>query len=203
MKKIDWNELKIFWSKIYKYVIFSFILYIVMAVVTHFIFKNYPEYTIKYVEKLASNKSNTRINICDNIFNDFFDIFLTNIFVCFIGIVIGFIPFIFPSLLLLANNGFMLGMITASKSIQSKNVLLLILYGFIPHGIFEISAITLSIGMGSYISMSLTYSFIKKKPRESYRIQIVQTFIFVIIPLLFVAALIETFVTSRLVLLIK
>ncbi len=108
----------------------------------------------------------------------------TAFFVIVLGIFFGVIP-----LMLGVFNGYVLGFVmNKSAEIGGAGVLLRIL----PHGIFELPALILSLGLGLKIGWFMFEKGNKLK-RISYNFKnSIKVFIFVIVPLLIVAALIET-----------
>jgi|Deesub1362B_J571_1020462.scaffolds.fasta_scaffold00065_111 stage II sporulation protein M len=123
-------------------------------------------------------------------------ILLNNSFKTFLAVISGFFLAIFP-ILFLFSNGFILGMLyeITRESIGPQGFLIAIL----PHGILEIPALLISGALG----IRLGYSFIqflrrkadfKRELADSLRI-----YFKFILPLLIIAAFIETFITMSLV----
>lgn len=115
-----------------------------------------------------------------------FFLFQNNVSASFFGLLLGVFMGIFPifnSIL----NGFVLGF--ASKlSVVENGVFSL--WRLFPHGIFELPALFISLGLGLKLG---TFIFEKEKGK-SFRIffeKSIKTFIFVIVPLLILAAIIE------------
>ena len=103
-------------------------------------------------------------------------------FIVILGIVLG----IFPVLNAIAN-GYMLGFVS---SISVQNGGFLTLWKILPHGIFELPAVFISLGLGAKLG---TFIFQKNKwiSFKSYLINSLRAFILVVIPLLIVAGIIE------------
>ena len=113
-------------------------------------------------------------------------IFFNNIQSSFIGMLFGVFLGIFPIISTIAN-GYILGFV-ACLSVQTEGAL--ILWRLIPHGIFELPAIFISLGLGLRVG---TFVFQKNK-LESFRKYLMESlivFVFVVIPLLILAAIIE------------
>ena len=100
----------------------------------------------------------------------------------FFGVILGIFPF-FSS----AANGFMVGF-AASLSVSKEGIFSL--WRLFPHGIFELPAIFISFGLGLKLSTFLGYKE-KWKTLRKFIEKSVSVYIFVIIPLLVVAAIIE------------
>jgi len=98
----------------------------------------------------------------------------------------GFFLGIFPAIVSIAN-GYVLGFVSA-RVVGEEGVLTL--WKLFPHGVFELPAIFISLGMGikfaSFIGYKKKYEKFKEFFWNSFRV-----FVFVIIPLLVVAAIIE------------
>ncbi|MEK6820099.1 MAG: stage II sporulation protein M [Nanoarchaeota archaeon] len=116
----------------------------------------------------------------------FLFILQNNLSTAFTGMVFGLVLGVFPILISLLN-GYVLGYVSGEVvMIAGLSSLLRLL----PHGIFELPALIISLGLGIKLG---SFIFVKNKKRQlvhdlknSFRI-----FLLVIIPLLFVAALIE------------
>jgi stage II sporulation protein M len=113
-------------------------------------------------------------------------IFLNNLEVSFMGLLWGFILGIFPILSIFAN-GYVVGYVS-SLAISSSGASALL--NLLPHGIFELPAIFIAFGMGIKLG---TFIFHKEKIKTLSRFLIdsLRVFIFVVLPLLIIAAIIE------------
>lgn len=113
-------------------------------------------------------------------------IFLNNLQSTFFGMVYGIILGIF-SILTSAANGYLLGFVAYSVS-NTEGIL--VLWKILPHGIFELPALFISLGLGLKLG-----SFVFKKDKikflKIYFLESFKVFFFVIIPLLIIAAIIE------------
>ncbi len=113
-------------------------------------------------------------------------IFWNNIQSSFTGMLLGIFLGIFPVMSALAN-GYLLGFV-ASKTVDGNG--LVILWRLFPHGIFELPALFISLGMGLRLGTS---AFAKNKFRtlKYYIINSIKTFFLIVVPLLVIAAIIE------------
>lgn len=115
-------------------------------------------------------------------------IFINNLksgfFAMIFGIFLGIVPLIVNVM-----NGYVLGFV-ASKTVALEGIL--VLWRLLPHGIFEIPAIMISVGLGLrlglflFVSKNKTWKEFKKWGVDSFR-----TFVFIVIPLLVIAGIIE------------
>ena len=98
--------------------------------------------------------------------------------------------------LTLGTNGAILGLF-AGYYMRQNISLLKYLLGILPHGIFELTALILSAAMGLYLCSTVTNALRKKqtgvlRPALHRCCQILYLWI---LPLLFIAALVETYIT--------
>lgn len=117
-----------------------------------------------------------------------------NLEISFMGILYGFVFGIFPVLSIFVN-GYVVGYVSYS-AISSSGIGSLL--NLLPHGIFEIPAIFISFGMGIKLGTFMFYNE-KMKTLERFLIDSLRVFVFVIIPLLILAAIIEGIFISLLV----
>lgn len=113
-------------------------------------------------------------------------IFLNNLQSSFFGMAFGVILGIFPVLAAIAN-GYVLGFVS-SLSVVEQGVFSL--WRLLPHGIFELPAIFISLGLG----LKLGSFIFEKNKSESFRNFLwnsLRVFLFIIIPLLIIAGIIE------------
>jgi stage II sporulation protein M len=99
------------------------------------------------------------------------------------GVLLGIIPFF-----IVVINGYVLGFVM-EKSVSTEGVL--ILWRLFPHGIFEIPAVIISIGLGLKLGMFLFYKRRKKKEFWRWINNSFKVFLLVVIPLLVIAGIIE------------
>lgn len=115
-----------------------------------------------------------------------FMIFFNNIKASFFSVILG-VGFGIFSIIAGVVNGYILGFV--SREVVNEQGFL-VLWQLLPHGIFEIPAILMSIGIGLKLGSNLlskdTKGNLKKDAKSA-----LQFFCFVIFPLLFVAAIIE------------
>jgi stage II sporulation protein M len=113
-------------------------------------------------------------------------IFTNNIQSGFMGMIFGFALGIFPILITFAN-GYVVGYVSSS-AVSSSGISSLL--NLLPHGIFELPAIFISFGMGIKFG---TFAFCKEKMKSfnKFFINSLRVFVFVVLPLLIIAAIIE------------
>lgn len=123
-------------------------------------------------------------------------IFLNNALKCFLVIVLGLALGVAPALFMLAN-GLILG-IVIGVTIRGTS-LSYVLVGTVPHGVIEIPMVLISSAIGLKLGVDLILKLMRKKASIGKEIREGLTMYFVyIMPLLLLAAIIETFVTGPL-----
>ena len=113
-------------------------------------------------------------------------IFLNNIQSSFFGVVFGAFFGIFPIIATIAN-GYLLGFVS-NMAVQEAGVFSL--WRLFPHGIFELPAVFISFGLG----LRLGISIFNEKRFGTFKKNILsclKVFVFIVIPLLIIAAIIE------------
>lgn len=113
-------------------------------------------------------------------------IFFNNIQSSFFGMIFGVVLGIFP-IITIISNGYLLGFVSA-KATQVGGAL--VLWRLFPHGIFELPALFISTALGFKLG---TFVFHKKKfeTLKNFLWNSLRVFVFVVLPLLIVAAIIE------------
>jgi stage II sporulation protein M len=120
-------------------------------------------------------------------------IFLNNTFVSLISLVLGIAVGIFP-ILFIASNGYFVGMV--SYLVGQQKGFVFILLALLPHGVVELPTIFLSASIGLRLGHQVFLSIIGRPTEVRGEITNGLRFYFsLIMPFLFIAAIIETFIT--------
>jgi stage II sporulation protein M len=110
----------------------------------------------------------------------FFNNLQASAFAIIFGIVLGILP-----LLTVVINGYLVGFVSREiVSVEGISAM----WRLVPHGIFELPAILFSIGLGLKIGVSV---FSKKRTTKYNLKESLRFFVFVVFPLLLIAAIIE------------
>jgi len=125
-------------------------------------------------------------------------IFLNNAVKSLLAIVLGagfgIIPVIF-----VGGNGLLLGLV--ANQVSREQGVLFVLAAILPHGIMEIPMILISSGLGLRLGYLMYSSIMGKETDMRYDLmQSLRIYIRIIMPLLFISAVVETFVTPMVVL---
>ncbi len=122
-------------------------------------------------------------------------IFANNTINSFIAMLLGTFFGIWPVIFILVN-GYFIGVVVFS-SVQEYGILV-VLFALLPHGIIELPMIFISASMGLRLGVLAFQKIFKIKDiRFKYELfSAIRFFVTVIVPLLFIAAIIETFITT-------
>lgn len=116
-------------------------------------------------------------------------IFAQNSVLCFAAMILGILFAIVP-ILFIIYNGFIIGAVIYTVS-QERGVALVLL-NILPHGIIEIPMILLSVAIGIRLGQETIKKLLGKGNIKKELIEGLEIYVFWVIPLLFIAAAIET-----------
>ncbi len=114
-------------------------------------------------------------------------ILLNNLRSSFFGMALGVFFGIFPVFFAILN-GYVLGFVS-EMSVSSQGILSL--WRLLPHGIFELPAVFISLGLGMRLG-----TWIFKKDKNKFKenlLRVLKVFLLIVMPLLIIAAIIEGF----------
>jgi len=175
------------YSKCFKYIkeskkyIYTVILIFILFALIGIIFP-VPEIILQKITEFIANLIEKTKDM--NFYEMLYFIFSNNIRIAFLSILFGIFFGIFP-IISSITNGYILGFVSLMTIKQAG---ILELWRLLPHGLFELSAIFLSFGIGLRLGMFLfNNKSLKQELKESLRV-----FIFIILPLIIIAAIIET-----------
>ena len=127
------------------------------------------------------------------------DLLLNNWMAILLCVVYGFIPFLFLPVLILFSNAYLVGVMGAYYHINQIS-LSVFFAGILPHGIFELSALSLAAAMGFTLCLTLVKKLLHTPgtpPIKELVSDILRTLLLVELPLLICAALVEVFITPQ------
>lgn len=141
----------------------------------------------------------------------FFAIFKNNLFACALCLGLGFIPILYIPAWALISNAMVMGAVLAFGDISASLPLgKAVVFGMLPHGIFELPAIFLSVAMGLTLCKHMSFAVfgMKKRAKPGQPVieeektlpmlnRLAKNFVIVVIPLLIVAAFVETQITPE------
>jgi stage II sporulation protein M len=144
----------------------------------------FPLFFQEFIKKLIENLAEKTKGM--GFFQLFIFILENNIMTAFLGLLFGLILGLLP-LLLAMFNGYVLGFVSGKVAgVEGLGVL----FRLLPHGIFEIPALVISLGLGLKLGMFL----FSRNPGKQLVYDLensLRVFLFVIIPLLLIAGFIE------------
>ena len=126
-----------------------------------------------------------------------FSLLLNNWRAMLLSAAYGFIPFLFLPIISLLSNGALLGLLGALVYSQGSS-LLFFAAGILPHGVFELTALVLSIACGVTLCKhmcELVVSNQKRVPLPSLLEDLLRVLVLLVAPLTVAAAFIECYVT--------
>lgn len=180
-------------SDIRSYVIFSIVFFLISVAVGYIFAEKNPAETVKIIEsfrKMIEEAGDPgSIKLAEYLF-------LRNAFASLLAMALGVILGLFP-LLGLLTNGIILGIFAFLFSSKASS-LLIFLAGILPHGIFELPAFFFAAATGLWLGAAafrwLAYDgdWIKNKFTQG-----IKFFFFAIVPLLMLAAFVESFITPK------
>ncbi len=179
--------------KCLKFTIVLFIFSFIFGVLSGWLYPELSNFFIGILQEIFSKFSGIKdLALAWAIFTNNF---LAILSVYVLGILFSLYPVIF-----IAGNAFSAGLVFFEFARQGK--VALFIFGVAPHGIFELPAIFLGTACGLQNGISLV-SFIVNKNKENFYGELKYTFnilVSFVIPLLGIAALIETFITPQAIL---
>ena len=156
--------------------------------------RDLPELVVDYFQQLL--ESNDILTEEGSI--DLLALFGNNLRACGISILYGFIPFLYLTALALGTNALILG-VFAAFFVNSGTSLLVYFAGIIPHGVFELSALLLAFSGGFLLCRRVT-QYVRKNTKDVMKplmLNLLRVFVMHILPLLVIAAVMEVYVTPR------
>ena len=168
-------------NKNFIYVVIS--LFIVSIFIGYFFPKLFSDYINEMLKQLVEKTKDM------NVIKLFLFIFENNLKTSFMGMLLG-IAFGFFPLLLSFFNGYVLGYVSKGV-IETEGALTLT--RLLPHGIFELPAVFISFGLGLKLGFILLLNIRNKKQVFfSNFASCLKIFVYIVIPLLLIAAIIES-----------
>lgn len=209
MKKVYLKEFEIYKKSYQKSFWWTFIFSILILIVCFTLSFFMADFFIKQTEAIAESMANDIAEIRGKEISELSDIqtflviFWNNIKVGAITVLLGIIPlYRLPSFFMVLQF-IVIGVVFGGLSAMGHSVLNAFVFSFLPHAIFELTAFVYSVAIGSFINRNILTKIFFRKKKDSEPIgkllkQSLRSYIFVVIPLLFIAAFIEAFITSRL-----
>jgi len=173
----SWKFLK----QIKNYVYISIALFFVFAIFGFIFPVFFKDEILSFVKNITAQISN--YNLPELISFIFLNNLKASFFAMLLGVIFGFFPVITAII-----NGYLVGFV-AKYAVSEGG--LFVLWKLLPHGIFELPAVLISIGMGLRLGRDLIRTGKEKDILKKDFMECMRLFLFIIIPLLLIAAVIE------------
>lgn len=181
-----------FWREEYgRWVGMTAIAFLVLVVLSYIAGRLFPEISATILTYFNEVVADSGIVRDDGSFSAL-ALFGNNLRAMVLSTLYGFIPFLYLPALSMGVNAILLGMVASSVNGQW-----LLAAGILPHGIFELPALCLSLAAGLCLCQNIN-RYIRKNEKgimKSLLLNILRVTGLVVIPLLVVAAIMESYVT--------
>lgn len=167
----------------------AFLVLVVLSYIAGRLFPEIPATVLTYFNEVVADSGIVRD---DGSFSAL-ALFGNNLRAMVLSTLYGFIPFLYLPALSMGVNAILLGMVASSVNGQW----LLLAAGILPHGIFELQALCLSLAAGLCLCQNIN-RYIRKNEKGIMKpllLNILRVTGLVVIPLLVVAAIMESYVT--------
>ncbi|WP_195984145.1 stage II sporulation protein M [Clostridium sp. D33t1_170424_F3] len=200
-----WNRLKqeykdtalFFRERLLRIFLILSLIFIGVGTASYFLFLSSPDTVNQMMQELA--KSFQDKGLIDEGGISFWFLLGNNLWASAICILMGFLPFLFLPVLPLASNAAILGLSAAYSSISGMG-LAVFAVGILPHGILELPALILAISLGFYLCKEMVKQILGRADSFLKTLcNVARTFTLLVIPMMFAAALIETYITPVLI----
>lgn len=185
-----------FWRAEYgRYVGMTAAAFLVLLVLAYIAGRLFPDIPVSVISAFNEDIAGSGIVQKDGSFN-VLALFTNNLRAMVLGVLYGFIPFLYLPALALGVNAAILGMLASLIDGQW----LLLAAGILPHGIFELPALFLSLAAGLCLCKNINV-YIRKNEKGVMKpllLNILRVVVLLVLPLLVIAAVMETYVTPAL-----
>ncbi len=185
-----------FWRAEYgRYVGMTAAAFLVLLVLAYIAGRLFPDIPVSVISAFNEDIAGSGIVQEDGSFN-VLALFTNNLRAMVLGVLYGFIPFLYLPALALGVNAAILGMLASLIDGQW----LLLAAGILPHGIFELPALFLSLAAGLCLCKNINV-YIRKNEKGIMKpllLNILRVVVLLVLPLLVIAAVMETYVTPAL-----
>ena len=185
-----------FWRAEYgRYVGMTAAAFLVLLVLAYAAGRLFPDIPVTVISAFNEDIAGSGIVQEDGSFN-VLALFANNLRAMVLGVLYGFIPFLYLPALALGVNAAILGMLASLIDGQW----LLLAAGILPHGIFELPALFLSLAAGLCLCKNINV-YIRKNEKGIMKpllLNILRVVVLLVLPLLVIAAVMETYVTPAL-----
>lgn len=176
--KKSWDYLK----KSKKFILMVVVIFFTFALIGFFL--PVPDSIVEQIMKFITEVLEKTQRMSPNELIGF--IFFNNLKSSFFGMILGIFLGVFPVIGTIAN-GYLLGFVSA-MSVEAGGILTL--WRLLPHGIFELPAVFISLGLGLKLG-TIIFKEKKLEKFKDYLLGSLRVFLLVVVPLLVIAGVIE------------
>lgn len=154
--------------------------------------KSIPEFVVNYFTQMVQDSN----IVTDEGAIRFGALLANNLRAAVFSVLYGFIPFIYLTALAVGMNALILGVL-AAYYVSNGTSLLIYFAGILPHGVFELSALLITFALGLLLCRRIT-QYVRKNTKGMMKpllCNIARSFVMHVVPLLVVAAAVETYIT--------
>ena len=170
----------------------AFVIICLLAFGAGLLNKSIPALAMDYVQRIMNIKD----IVTDEGGIDLAALFGNNVRAAAVSVLYGFIPFLYLTALALGMNAIILG-IFAAYFVNTGTSLLVYFAGILPHGVFELSALLIAFALGLLLCRRVT-QYVRKNTKGMMKpllCNIARSFVMHVLPLLVMAAAVETYIT--------
>ena len=172
----------------------AFVIICLLAFGAGLLNKSIPAMAMDYIQRIMDIKD----IVTDEGGIDLAALFGNNVRAAAVSVLYGFIPFLYLTALALGMNAIILG-IFAAYFVNTGTSLLVYFAGILPHGIFELPALVLSLAAGLCLCQNINH-YIRKNEKgvmKPLMLNLLRVICLLVLPLLVVAAVMECYVTPQ------
>ncbi|MCT4783483.1 MULTISPECIES: stage II sporulation protein M [Exiguobacterium] len=191
------------WSNYYrKDFLRLLVLFIVTSIASYFIFRSFvtSEQIEDILKQIGDMFESRGLSFDTSAFDTMVALFVNNTRVALLAFLLGMIPLFIPYVFVVINAA-IIGLVAMIVDFSGESVIKVITLGILPHGITEISAILLGAAMGLSLNRHIWQKMQGKDTNVTLKALFfigLKMFLFVVVPLLAISAVIEAYVTPLL-----
>jgi uncharacterized membrane protein SpoIIM required for sporulation len=206
----EWNWFR---KRVLKVFVITFLVFLAASVAYYCYYANHPEKTLSKYHEIQKNiplRTATGWKLA-------LSLFIHNTKVTFFDIALGLIPVLFLPLLKMMTMCSFLGIMSAWAHVNGQNILNQVALHTLPHGFIELPAAVYSYSLGIVMCFKISKKLLapfnpfpwkakqsplfgekrkESEPLSSFIFHCFKNLLLIIVPLVFIAALIEAFITA-------
>lgn len=178
------------------------VLFIVTSIASYFIFRSFvtSDQIDEILTQIGDMFESRGLTFDTSAFDTMIALFVNNTRVALLAFLLGMIPLFIPYVFVVVNAA-IIGLVAMIVDFAGESVMKVIALGILPHGITEISAILLGAAMGLSLNRHIWHRMRGKETDVTLKALFfvgVKMFLFIVVPLLAISAVIEAYVTPLL-----